>query len=212
MPDTTTTLPADPRTLNCPSWCQTDHAQEWATAVNLEAEAARVLADLLAESPEQYAKIMGRRGNPDRPVPPIWCPPVHRRALGTVTVRVGDGTQADQLEVERERFDGDWPGAVDVLRVDPPTGWTEDYTPAEARGLAALLLDGAEGIEGGSDTTRHVDLSGLTEGQRELVFTIRDALRGAEVLDVEDLDRATAKGLDAIERALSAATLHHRPS
>ncbi len=43
MPDTTITLPADPRTLNCPSWCQTDHAQEWTTAVELDAEAAQML-------------------------------------------------------------------------------------------------------------------------------------------------------------------------
>ncbi len=143
MPDTTTILSADLRTLNCPSWCQTDHVEEWATAVNLEAEAAR----LLAEYPEHYAKILGLRGDQGRPVPPIWCPPVHRRALGAVTVRVGDGTQADYLVVVRERFDGDWPGAGDVMRVDPPTGWTEDYTPAEARGLAALLLSGAEAIE-----------------------------------------------------------------
>ncbi len=206
---TNTTLPADPRTLNCPSWCQTDHAQEWATAVNLEAEAAR----LLAEYPEDYAKVLGARLRDEgRPVPPIWCPPIHRRALGAVTVRVGDGAQTDQLEVERERFDGDMPGDVDVMRVDLPTGWTEDYTATEARGLATLLLSGAEAIEGSSDTAQHVDLSGLTDGQRELVFTIRDALRGAEVLDVEDFDRATAKGLDAIERVLGAATLHHRPS
>jgi len=145
---TTSTLPADPRTLNCPSWCQTDHAQEWTTAVELEAEAAR----LRAEYPKHYAKVLGTRGHEGRPVPPIWCPPIHRRALGTVTVRVGDGTRADQLEVERERFDGDLPGAVDVVRVDPPTGWTEDYTVDEARGLAALLLDGAGAIVG-SDTT-----------------------------------------------------------
>jgi len=52
---TTTTLPADPRTLNCPSWCQTDHGQEWAGAVELDAEAAR----LLAEYPEHYAKVLG---------------------------------------------------------------------------------------------------------------------------------------------------------
>jgi len=148
MPDTTITLPADPRTLNCPSWCQTDHAQEWTTAVELDAEAAQ----LLAEYPEHYAKVLGARGDQGRPVPPIWCPPIHRCALGAVTVRVGDGTQVDQLEVERERFDGDMPGAVDVVRVDPPTGWTEDYTAAEARGLAALLLAGAGAIEG-RDTT-----------------------------------------------------------
>ena len=79
-------------------------------------------------------------------MPPIWCPPVHRRALGTVTVRVGDGTQPDQLTAERERFDSDDRPPVEVVRIDPPTGWTEDYTAAEARGLAALLLSGAEAI------------------------------------------------------------------
>ena len=139
---TTTTLPAGPRTWNCPSWCQTDHVEEWAIAVNLEAEAARALA----EYPEHYAKLLGRRGHEGRPVPPIWCPPIHRCLLGTVMVRVGDGTQADHLIVARERFDGDGP-LVDVVRFDTPTGWTEDYTPAEARGLAALLLAGAEAIE-----------------------------------------------------------------
>ncbi len=143
-----TTIPTDPRTLNCPSWCQSDHIQEWATAVELDAEAARALA----EYPEHYAKVLGRRGHEGRPVPPIWCPPIHRRSLGIVMVRLGDGTQADCLVVARERFDGDGPH-VDVVRFDTPTGWTEDYTPAEARGLAALLLAGAEAIEG-SDTTR----------------------------------------------------------
>ena len=142
MPDITTALPADPRTLNCPSWCQTDHVEEWAIAVDLDAEAAR----LLAEYPERYAKVLGRRGDQGRPVPPIWCPPFHRYFLGAVTVRVADGTQADHLVVARERFDGDGQ-LVDVVRVDPPTGWTEDYTAAEARGLAALLLSGAEAIE-----------------------------------------------------------------
>ncbi len=139
---TNTTLPADPRTLNCPSWCQTDHAEEWSTAAHQEAQAAQCVAEFR----EHYSKVLGPLGDQGRPVPPIWCPLVHRRALGTVTVRVGDGTQADQLEVERERFDGD-DQHVEVVRVDPPTGWTEDYTPAEARGLAALLLSGAEAIE-----------------------------------------------------------------
>jgi len=129
-----------------------------------------------------------------------------------VTVCVGDGTQADQLEVERERFDGDMPGAVDVMRVDLPTGWTEDYTPAEARGLAALLLAGAEAIEGSSDTTRVVNLSGLTEGQQGLVLAIRDGLRSGEVLDVEDYTAATAEDLDAVERVLSTAMVQHLPS
>jgi len=135
---TSTTLAADPRTLNCPSWCQTDHVEEWATAVEHTAEMARLLVE------------MGR-GDQGQPVPPD-CPPLHRRALGTVTVRVGDGTQADQLEVERERYDGDDRTLVEVVRVNPPTGWTEDYTAAEARGLAVLLLSGAGGIEGSSDT------------------------------------------------------------
>ncbi len=148
MSDATSTLPADQRTLNCPSWCQTDHVQEWAGAVELDAEAAR----LLAEYPEHYSKVLGARGDQGRPVPPIWCPPLHRRALGRVPVRVGDGTQVDQLEVERERFDGDDRAPVEVVRVNPPHGWTEDYTAAEARGLAALLQSGAEAIEGSNDT------------------------------------------------------------
>jgi len=136
---TTTTLPADPRTLNCPSWCQTDHAQEWAVAVEHSAETARLMVEL-------------GRSDQGRPMPESDCPPFHRRALGTVTVRVGDGTQTDQLEVERERYDGDDRAPVEVVRVDTPHGWTEDYTAAEARGLAALLLDGAGAIVG-SDTT-----------------------------------------------------------
>jgi len=143
MNDATTTLPADPRTLNCPGWCQTDHAQEWAVAVQQDAEAARALA----EYPEHYSKVLGPLGDPGRPVPPIWCPPIHRCALGTVTVRVGDDPQADQLTAERERFDSDDRPPVEVVRIDPPTGWTEDYTAVEARGLAALLLSGAEAIE-----------------------------------------------------------------
>jgi len=121
-----------------------------------------------------------------------------------VTVRVGDGTQADQLEVERERFDLDDRAPVEVVRVDPPHGWTEDYTADEARGLAALLLEGAGAIEG-SDTTRLVDLSGLTDEQRGLVFAIRDALRSGEVLDVEDYTGAAAHDLDAVGRVLGAA-------
>ncbi len=136
---TSTTLPADPRTLNCPSWCQTDHAQEWTTAVEHAAEMARLLVEL-------------GRGDQGRPMPESDCPPFHRRALGTVPVRVGDGTQVDQLEVERERYDGDDRAPVEVVRVDTPTGWTEDYTATEARGLAALLLAGAGAMEG-SDMT-----------------------------------------------------------
>ncbi len=159
MADATTTMPADPRTLNCPSWCQTDHAQEWAGAVDLDAEAAR----LLAEYPEHYSKVLGTRGDQGRPVPPFWCPPIHRRALGTVTVRVGDGTQADQLEVERERFDADDRAPVEVVRVDQPTGWTEDYTAAEARGLAALLQAGAGAIEGSSTTGVPLNLGQVLE-------------------------------------------------
>jgi hypothetical protein len=187
---TTSTMPADPRTLNCPSWCQTDHAQEWATAVEHAAEMARIIVEL-------------GRGDQGQPVLPD-CPPLHRRALGTVTVRVGDGTQVDQLEAERERYDGDDRPPVEVVRVDPPHGWTEDYTAAEARGLAALLLSGAVAIEG-SNTTRLVDLSGLTDEQRELVFAIQDALRSGEVLDVEDYTAATSQDVDAVERVLSAA-------
>jgi len=136
---TTSTVPADPRTLNCPSWCQTDHAQEWAVAVEHSAEMARLLVEL-------------GRGDQGRPMPESDCPPLHRRALGSVTVRVGDGTQVDRLEVERERYDGDDRAPVEVVRVDPPHGWTEDYTATEARGLAALLLDGAGAIEGSSGT------------------------------------------------------------
>ncbi len=196
MNDATTTMPADPRTLNCPSWCQTDHGQEWATAVEHDAETARLLVEL------------GPLGDQGRPVPPIWCPPVHRRPLGTVTVRVGDDAQPDQLEVERERFDSDDRPPVEVVRIDPPTGWTEDYTAAEARGLAALLLSGAGAIEG-SSADRLVDLSGLTNGQQGLVFAIRDALRSGEVLDVEDYTAATVQDLDAIEGVLSTA-VHHR--
>lgn len=137
MPDTTTILPADPRTLNCPSWCQTDHAEEWATAVRVDAQTARHLA----EYREHHS--LGDQG---RPMPPIECPPYHLQNLGAVTVRVGDGTQADWIVVVRARADSDVQ-PVEVVRVDPPTGWTEDYTPAEARGLAALLLSGAEAIE-----------------------------------------------------------------
>jgi len=155
--------------------------------------------------------VLGARNDQGRPVPPIWCPPIHRCALGAVTVRVGDGTQVDQIVVARERYDGDDRTPVEVVRVDPPTGWTEDYTAAEARGLAALLLAGAGAIEGG-DTTRLVDLSGLTDGQRGLVFAIRDALRSGEVLDVEDYKGATAQDLDALERVLSTAMVQHRPS
>jgi len=195
---TNTTLAVDPRTLNCPSWCQTDHAQEWTTAVEHSAETARLLVEL-------------GRDDTGRSTPSIDCPPLHHRALGTVTVRVGDGTQVDQLEVERERYDGDDRAPVEVVRVDPPHGWTEDYTAAEARGLAALLLAGAGAIQG-SDTARLVDLSGLTDGQRGLVFAIRDALRSGEVLDVEDYKGATAQDLDAVERVLSTAMVHHRPS
>ena len=191
MPDATSTMPVDSRTLNCPSWCQTDHGQEWTTAVEHTAEMARLLVEL-------------GRGDQGRPMPESDCPPFHRRALGTVKVRVGDGTQIDQLEVERERYDGDDRAPVEVVRVDTPTGWTEDYTAAEARGLAVLLLSGAGGIEG-SDTTRHVDLSGLTDEQRGLVFAIQDALRSGEVLDVEDYTCATAQDLEAVERVLGAA-------
>ena len=136
---TSTTMPADLRTLNCPSWCQTDHAQEWAVAVEHAAEMARLLVEL-------------GRSDQGRPMPEGDCPPLHRRALGRVPVRVGDGTQVDQLEVERERFDGDDRAPVEVVRVNPPHGWTEDYTAAEARGLAALLQSGAEAIEGSNDT------------------------------------------------------------
>ncbi len=138
MPDTTSTLPADPRTLNCPSWCQTDHGQEWTAAVEHTAELARLLVEL-------------GRSDQGRPVA-ANCPPFHRRALGTVTVRVGDGTQTDQLEVERERYDGDDRAPVEVVRVDTPHGWTEDYTADEARGLAALLLSGAGAIEASNTT------------------------------------------------------------
>lgn len=144
---TSTTMPADPRTLNCPSWCQTDHAQEWVGAVQQTTE----VAQLLAEYPER-STVLGALGDQGRPVLPIWCPPFHRLALGTVTVRVGDGTQADQLEVERERLDLDDRAPVEVVRVNPPHGWTEDYTASEARGLAALLLAGAGAIEDSSDT------------------------------------------------------------
>ena len=85
---TTSTMPADPRTLNCPSWCQTDHAQEWAVAVEHSAETARLMVEL-------------GRSDQGRPMPESDCPPFHRRALGTVTVRVGDGTQTDQLDEGR---------------------------------------------------------------------------------------------------------------
>ncbi len=144
MNDTTTTMPTDPRTLNCPSWCQTDHALEWATAVQRDAG----ITGLLAGYREHYSKVLGPLGplaDPGRPVP-TWCPPSHCRDLGTVTVRVGDGTRADQIEVKRERYDLDGQ-PVEVVRVDPPHGWTEDYTAAEARSLAALLLSGAEAID-----------------------------------------------------------------
>jgi len=158
---TSTTLPADPRTLNCPSWCQTDHAQEWAVAVEHSAETARLLVEL-------------GRGDQGRPMPESDCPPFHRRALGTVTVRVGDGTQADQLEVERERFDGDERPPVEVVRVDPPTGWTEDYTATEARGLAVLLLAGAGAIEGSDATGVPLNLGQVLE----LLEGGEQALRG----------------------------------
>ncbi len=161
MPDATTTLSADPRTLNCPSWCQTDHGQEWATAVEHSAEMARLLVEL-------------GRGDQGRPMPESDCPPFHRRALGSVTARVGDGTQTDQLEVERERYDGDDRAPVEVVRVDPPHGWTEDYTATEARGLAVLLLAGAGAIEGSDATGVPLNL-----GQAlELLEGGEQALRG----------------------------------
>ncbi len=167
---TSTTLAADPRTLNCPSWCQTDHAQEWAAAARQEAEAAQCVA----EYREHYKELLGPLGDQGRPMPESDCPPFHRRALGTVTVRVGDGTQADQLEVERERFDGDERPPVEVVRVDPPTGWTEDYTATEARGLAVLLLAGAGAIEGSDATGVPLNLGQVLE----LLEGGEQALRG----------------------------------
>lgn len=63
----------------------------------------------------------------------LACPQDHCRDLRKVTVRVGDGTHADQIEVERERFDGAGQ-PVEVVRANPPVCWTEDYTAAEVRG------------------------------------------------------------------------------
>ncbi len=72
---------------------------------------------------------------------------LHQVEVGRVQVRVGRDEQPAPLRVmveQLEDVDGSAGGSTGprVLLHEPP-GWSEDYTPAEARRLAEVLQDAA---------------------------------------------------------------------
>ncbi len=68
---------------------------------------------------------------------------LHSAEVGRVLVRVGPQEQREALRVVLEQLedvDGSAGGSTGPrLLLHEPAGWTEDYTPSEARELAALL-------------------------------------------------------------------------
>ncbi len=68
---------------------------------------------------------------------------LHQVEVGWMSVRVGRDEPLGMLRVTVEQIedvDGTaWSTGL-LVRIEEPPGWTEDYSPGEARELAALLI------------------------------------------------------------------------
>jgi len=126
----TPTIPPMPD-VDCPSWCTVDHAADWQQHV------AVGLDDRPIPAEGGGFLDMSRRTPLDR-----WCTleawmPVHFRTVGTFGV---DGREAVEVVLSRDVED---PASAAYLYVHGEGS----MTAAQARQLAALLLDGADALE-----------------------------------------------------------------
>ncbi|MDP9466769.1 MAG: hypothetical protein M3P31_05970 [Actinomycetota bacterium] len=122
----------DDRPTTCPPWCTVDHAAELQRRREMAAEVDRQLG-----------------------VPPgggllVETYLLHRVEVGRMPVRTGRDERPAPLRVTVEQFE-DVDGTADstglLVRIEEPSGWTEDYTSSEARELAALLVRAAQVVQ-----------------------------------------------------------------
>ncbi len=67
---------------------------------------------------------------------------LHQVEVGRMPVRVGRDEQPAPLRVTVEQLedvDGTAESTGPLVRIDEPSGWTEDYSPGEVLRLAGLL-------------------------------------------------------------------------
>ncbi len=72
---------------------------------------------------------------------------LHQVEVGRMSVRTGRAERPATLRVTVEQIedvDGSAESTGPLVRIEEPPEWTEDYTPSEARELAALLVRAAQ--------------------------------------------------------------------
>ncbi len=111
----------------CPPWCTADHAADMERRREVaEAVVRRLAAEGLHRSPMVETYLL------------------HQVEVGRVMVRA-ELPAALRVTVEQiEDVDGTVESTGLLVRIEEPPDWTEDYTPGEARELAALLVRAAQ--------------------------------------------------------------------
>ncbi len=114
----------DRPTTTCPAWCRADHAADMQRRREMAAEVDRQLGVPPGEGllVETYL--------------------LHQVEVGRMPLRTGRDERPAPLRVTVEQFedvDGSAESTGLLLRIEEPSGWTEDYTLDEAENLAALL-------------------------------------------------------------------------
>ncbi len=120
----------------CPPWCTVDH----------EAELQRRRE--MAEEVDRYLGVPPLRSVGSTEVESgqgfvVETYLLHRVEVGRMSVRAGRGERSAPLRVTVEQLedvDGSAESTGLLVRIEEPPEWAEDYTPSEARELAALLV------------------------------------------------------------------------
>ncbi len=110
----------------CPPWCRADHAADMQGRQEVaEAVVRQLAAEGLYRSPMVETYLL------------------HQVEVGWMSVRVGQDEPLGMLRVTVEQIedvDGSaWSTGL-LVRIEEPPNWTEEYSPGEARELAALLV------------------------------------------------------------------------
>lgn len=129
-------------TLTCPAWCRTDHDAERAGWQRREEESLRYMS-----APENLREMRFAFGPGYTPPTQVALPsesPMHEQEIGSVHV-LGQDNEMVPVRVVLDQLGQDEPAQVAILA---PRAYYEDaYSPAQARALAALLVEGADMLE-----------------------------------------------------------------
>ncbi len=116
----------------CPPWCTTDHEAELQGRREMAADTDRYLG----VPPGQGLRVETYL--------------LHQVEVGWMSVRVGRNEPLGMLRVTVEQLqdvDGSAESTGLLVRIEEPPGWTEDYSPGEARELAALLVRAGQVVQ-----------------------------------------------------------------